>query len=70
MADDKKEAPAPESKGRSVKDVSKDLQTAGFNESPELPPEPHYPEPDALTPEELKQPPDEVTDIDPVEEKD
>ena len=53
---------------RSIQEVSKDLQTAGFNESPEGPEKkkpdgekkpPAPPEPKALTPEELKTDPEE-----------
>lgn len=51
----------PRDQGRTAKDVSKDLQNAGFNESPEpheeKPPAP--PEPKALTPADLKKDPEE-----------
>lgn len=57
MGADKKKPPEPEDKGRTMKEVSKDTQNAGFNESPE-PEEPKQPEPEKLTPEEMQQNPE------------
>lgn len=66
------ETKAPADKGRTVKEVSKDMQNAGFNESP-VPPaaapppeekEPSFPEPKKLTPAEMAQDPDDALNVD------
>ncbi len=50
-----------EKKSRTLEEVSKDLKTAGFSESPEAPEkeEPKAPEPRKLTPEEMAKDPEE-----------
>lgn len=49
---------AAEDKGRTMKEVSKDLQTAGYKESPE-PEQPKVPEPKQKTPAEMQTDPEE-----------
>lgn len=52
----------PRDQGRTAQEVSKDLQTAGMNENPEIPgqeQQPSVPEPKAKTPEELQKDPEE-----------
>jgi len=56
MADEKTEG--PQEKGRTIQEVSKDLQTAGYNESPE-PEQPKVAEPKQKTPEEMATDPEE-----------
>lgn len=51
-----KEQDGPKDKGRSMQEISKETQSAGFEESPE----PQAPEPKKLTPEELLQNPQEL----------
>lgn len=62
----------PLDKGRTLADVSKALQTAGFEESP-VPPaaapppeekEPSFPDPKQKTPEEMNEHPDDVMNTD------
>lgn len=55
-------------KSRTQQEVSKDLQNAGFPESPEAPPEkpkqPKFPEPGPLTPEDMAQDPEDALNVD------
>jgi hypothetical protein len=60
------ETSVPAENGRTMKEISKDLQTAGFEESPQ--PEGEgadlVPEPSKLTPEEMKQDPEQLIETD------
>lgn len=57
------ETEGPQQKGRTIKEVSEDLQTAGFDKNPAVPPEekePSFPEPDQLTPAEMQKDPEDL----------